>query len=72
MQDASLESRWFLKENSSIVVPDRGEQDEVCQVGSRNKIFKFLFLDSSKNRERSFQIFLNMSRNKHFYYQHTF
>ena len=39
---------------------------------TRYKIFIFLFLESSKNQERSFQIFLNRSRNKNFYYQDPF
>ena len=50
----------------------RGEKDEVCKVGSRNKIFKILYLESSKNQERSFQIFLNSSRIKNFDYQDPF
>ena len=37
-------------------------KEEVCQVRSRNKIFILLILTSSKNQERSFQVFLNRSR----------
>ena len=35
------------------IASGRGEQDEVRQVRSRNKIFKILFLELSKNQERS-------------------
>ena len=52
------------------IASGRGEQDEVRQVRSRNKILKILFLESGKNQERFFlQIFLNMSRIKKNNYQ---
>ena len=36
---------------------------------ARNKIFIFLFLELSKYRERSFQVFLNRSRIKNVDFQ---
>ena len=44
----------------------RGEQDEVCHVGSRNKIFKFSFLEFEQESRKIFSNFPYQVKNQEF------
>ena len=68
--DVTMQGRHSQEEGEQevdVTMQSRHSQEEVCQVGSRNKIFKFSFLESKtlfKMKSRYFKIFFLVTSKK--------